>query len=89
MIKDIPSASNFNDLGFDEKAWHVWHHATFLMVRQNKKFRVNLYFLNGYYIQLWYNVRRNKIEKIAATQSQRVVNPYLCLIRLKDLSNFN
>ena len=46
MIKDIPSPDQFNVLNFDEKAWHVWHHATYMIVRQNKQYRVNLYHLN-------------------------------------------
>jgi hypothetical protein len=85
MIKDIPSEELFNTLNFDEKAWHVWHHATFMIVRQNKEFRVNLYFLNGYFVQLWYHVKRNRIDKIAATKSNRVLKPYLSLIDIEKL----
>ncbi len=85
MIKNIPSEEQFNLMNFDSKAWHVWHHATFIIVRQNRQYRVNLYYLNGYYIQLWYNVKRNKIDKISATQSNRVLNSYLDLIELKNL----
>lgn len=85
MIQDAPSVEKFNSLCFDEKAWHVWHSATFLIVRQNSQYRVNLYYLNGYYIQLWYNVHRNRIDKIAATRSDRVVEPYLKLIEVKGI----
>ncbi len=87
MTKDIPSVNKFNTLDFDEKAWHVWHHATFLIVRQNKNHRVNLYHLNNYYIQLWYDVKQNRIERIAATYSKRVVEPYLKLIEVKKFLN--
>jgi len=82
MTQDMPSLDTFNEMNFDEKAWHVWHTATFLIVRQSKHFRVNLYFLNGYYIQLFYHVTRNKIEKIAATPSHKVVDNYLEMIEL-------
>ena len=82
MIQDIPSLENFNQMNFDEKAWHVWHRATFLIVRQSKNYRVNLYYMNGYYIQLFYHVTRNKIERIAATPSHKVVNNYLPMIEL-------
>jgi hypothetical protein len=85
MIQDSTSVEKFNTLGFDEKAWHVWHHATFLIVRQNSQYRVNLYHMNGFYIQLWYNVHRNRIDKIAATTSQRVIDPYLKLIEVKGI----
>jgi len=85
MITDAPSAENFNVLNFDEKAWHVWHHANFLMVRQNSYYRVNLYYMNGYYIQLWYHVKRNRIAKIAATTSSRIVDAYLPNISIDEL----
>ena len=55
------------------------------MVRQNSRYRVNLYHLNGFYIQLWYDVKRNRIERIAATESASVMNPYLKQIQLNDL----
>ena len=89
MTKDIPTVIKFNTLDFDEQAWHVWHHATFLIVRQNKSYRVNLYFLNDYYIQLWYHVKKNRIEKIAATPSKRVIDPYLSLIEVSNLMKLN
>lgn len=89
MIKDIPTVNKFNTLGFDEKAWHVWHDATFLIVRQNKSCRVNLYYLNHYYIQLWYDVKQNRIEKIAATLSKKVVDPYLKLIEINQINKSN
>ena len=89
MTKDIPTVIKFNTLDFDEQAWHVWHHATFLIVRQNKCYRVNLYFLNDYYIQLWYHVKKNRIEKIAATPSKKVIDPYLNLIEVSNLMTLN
>ena len=89
MIKEIPPVNQFNLLNFDEKAWHVWHDATFLIVRQNKTYRVNLYHLNNYYIQLWYNVQQNRIEKIAATDSKNVITPYLKIIKVDHLKSIN
>ena len=85
MITDAPSVEKFNVLNFDEKAWHVWHHANFIMVHQNSCYRVNLYYLNGYYIQLWYHVKRNRIAKIAATKSNRIVDAYLQNISINEL----
>jgi hypothetical protein len=85
MIKDIPPVERFNTLNFDEQAWHVWHHATFMIVRQNKQYRVNLYYMNGYYIQLWYHVKRNRIDRIAGTVSNKVLDPYLKNIQIEDL----
>ena len=82
MTQDSPSLDTFNQMNFDEKAWHVWHTATFLIVRQSKHLRINIYHMNGYYIQLFYHVTRNKIERISATPSHTVIDNYLEMIEL-------
>lgn len=82
MIQDAPTIDNFNQMNFDEKAWHVWHKATYLIVRQNEDYRVNLYYMNGYYIQLFYNIMQNKIERISATASHKVIDNFLEMIEL-------
>lgn len=82
MSQEMPTIDHFNQMNFDEKAWHVWHKATFLIVRNSRNYRVNLYYLNGFYIQLWYHITRNKIDRISATESPRVVDTFLKMIEL-------
>lgn len=69
--------SEFNELTLDEKAWYLWHGATFLHVYQNSKFRINLFYLNDYYIELWYHIDENKVENIRAFKSIELLEPFL------------
>jgi len=76
MTKNV-SVVEFNGLTTDEQAWYLWHGATFLHVYENGKHRVNLFHLNNYYIELWYNLDGNNIEKIGAFTSTELLKPFL------------
>lgn len=70
-------ADRFNRLDFDEKAYYIWNHATYLVAKYVGCHRINLYYLDGFYVQLYYNRDTNKIENIEATMNRNVVDEYL------------
>jgi hypothetical protein len=71
------SITDFNCLNIDEKSWYLWHGATFLHVYENGPYRINLFFLNDYYIELWYDIGTNSIEEILAFTSTERLEPFL------------
>ncbi len=79
--------AEFNELNMDEKAWYLWHGASFLHVYQKDKYRINLFYLNDYYIELWYHIDGNKVENIRAFTSIELLEPFLnnisidCLVK--------
>ena len=77
--------SEFNELTMDEKAWYLWHGASFLHVYENGGFRINLFHLNNYYIELWYDIKGNKVEKIRAFTSIALLDPFLENIHIESL----
>ena len=79
------SIDKFNKLSQDEKAFHIWTHATFLHVREEKNFRFNLFYIGNYYVELVYNISDNQIEKINAFFTDAFLMPYLDSITLSDL----
>lgn len=79
------SIDNFNKLSLDEKAWHIWNGATFLMVRTDENYRYNLFYMNDYYAELLYNVETNQIDKIRAFFTNQFLSDYLDSINLADL----
>jgi len=81
------SISEFNELSLDEKAWYLWHGASFLHVYENSGHRVNLFYLNDYYIELWYHMDGNKVDKIRAFQSLDLLEPFLNNIYLESMLN--
>ncbi|MFN5324164.1 MAG: hypothetical protein ACK5C5_04525 [Bacteroidota bacterium] len=76
------TAAEFNLLSNDEKSWHLWHGAEFLMAYRTDSHRVNLFHLNNYYIELWYNTTENRIDKIFAFRSLELLDPFLRYIEL-------
>jgi hypothetical protein len=83
------TVQEFNELHTDEKAWHLWHGATFLHVFTANGYRVNLFYLKNYYIELWYNISDNKVDHIRAFQSVKLLSPFLDNISLGDLNLCN
>lgn len=81
MTKNV-SLNEFNNLNTDEKAWYLWHGATFLHVYENRKHRINLFYLNNYYIELWYNLDGNNIDNIGAFTSLDRLKPFLDRINI-------
>lgn len=80
------AVGEFNSLEFEKKASIVWHRATFLAKRLTPDHRINLYHLDGFYVQLWYNLHLNRIEEVSATLDGNVVDPYLDSISYEDIN---
>jgi hypothetical protein len=81
------SIAEFNGLTTDEKAWYLWHGATFLHVYENGKYRINLFHLNNYYIELHYNLESNNIDTIGAFTSTDLLMPFLDRINIEFVLN--
>ncbi len=77
----------FNDLTMDEKAWHIWNGAIFLHVYEDKTYRYNLFFMNTYYVEIWYDIANNDIAKIRAFYTDSILNSYLESIDIDFLMN--
>jgi hypothetical protein len=77
--------AEFNELTLDEKAWHLWHGATFLHVYEKQVYRINLFYLNNYYIELWYHKEGNKVDKIRAFTSPDLLEPFLENIHIGNI----
>lgn len=76
MTKNV-SITEFNELSTDEKAWYLWHGAAFLHVYEKDKYRINLFHLNNYYIELWYHIEGNQVDNIRAFTSTELLAPFL------------
>ena len=76
------TAAEFNLLSNDEKSWHLWNGAEFLMAYRSGEHRINLFYINNYYIELWYNTCENDIDRIFAFQSVELLEPFLNQIHL-------
>jgi hypothetical protein len=77
----------FNNLSMDEKAWQIWNNATFIHVHEDNTYRYNLFFINTYYVEIWYDIANNDIEKIRAFYTDAILNSYLESIDISHLIN--
>jgi hypothetical protein len=80
------SIIEFNEMTTDEKAWYLWHGATFLHVYEKPEYRINLFYLNNYYIELSYNIAGNRVDSIRAFTSIQLLNPFLENISISILT---
>ena len=76
----------FNKLEFDEKSKVVWLDSTFIITKIDDQIKKNLYYYNGYYIELFYNMNKMQIEKIEASDKKNVIDEYLEEIELNEIN---
>jgi len=76
MTNEI-TIGRFNELNIDEKSYYLWHGATFLHAIEKEQYRINLFHMNDYYIELWYHTGSNQIDHIRAFTSVECLEPFL------------
>ena len=72
-----PTLYEFNVLPENDKADVVWEHGKFLSNRNIEGHGINLYSLNDYYVEIWYDQGTNKTIKIRSFKSTNPLDPYL------------
>ncbi len=75
----------FIALNVNEKVDAVWNQATYLMSRKTETGSVNLYALEDFYVEVYYDQELNSIEDIRSFKSVHCLEPYLDVIELKKL----
>ncbi|RFZ92929.1 hypothetical protein D0C36_16200 [Mucilaginibacter conchicola] len=71
----------FNMLSLDEKADVVWS-GTFLSDRIKDEFCIQLYSLPDFYVEVFYEVKANKIVDFRPFTDKQALVPYLAQIKL-------
>jgi hypothetical protein len=54
----------FNLLDQTERAEILWDKGVHLANRQEKDFKILLYQVDGFYVEVWYDVNRNEISRL-------------------------
>ena len=75
--------SNFDELDFDDKIQEVYRNGVFVTNIRYYGHKINLYLLNGSYIEVFYNHRKDQIDNIQLMDwSHSRVKFYLDQIKL-------
>ena len=77
MLEDI-----FNLMTTEEKASYTWKYGTFLATRTMGVFTINLYFVDDFYTEIYFNRKKNEIGWINSFKDDRCFEPYLEVIEL-------
>ncbi|MDB5141071.1 MAG: hypothetical protein JWR12_2987 [Mucilaginibacter sp.] len=71
---------DFNSLNANEKADAVWT-GIFLTDREDNGLKVQLYSLNDFFVEVFYDPVANKILRFRAFKSYELLQPYLAHIK--------
>ena len=64
------SWNDFEKLSLVDKARSLYLNGTFIISIRYYKYKVNLYLLNNYYVEVFYDPKQDRVEKIERLQSQ-------------------
>ena len=70
----------FLTLNKDERASMVWEEGVFLLSRSHANGKVNLYGIDSFYVEVYYNPELNCVEDIRSFQTVQCLEPYLDLM---------
>lgn len=73
---------DFMALDLNERANYLWDNGIYLMNREENGTKKVLYFLNTYYVEVFYNISDNSIYEIKPFKSIRPLEPYLNTLEL-------
>jgi len=67
---------DYNLLPINEKAEMLWQDGKFIEAMELNDFDVSLYSLNDQYVEMYYSVSNNRIEKISVLQDPERLQLY-------------
>lgn len=77
----------FRSLTLKEKVKTLYFEGTFIVAIRYYKYKINLYLLNNYYVEVFYNHKRDFIEKVElfSMQNNSRIKFYSDQVRLPEL----
>jgi len=67
----------FNLMPENDQAAYTWEFGTFLLSRHWKSHSINLYYVDKFFVEVWYNPSKNCIEQVKSFKSKNCLQPYL------------
>ncbi|RZK27150.1 MAG: hypothetical protein EOO43_00520 [Flavobacterium sp.] len=75
----------YNALTHDDKGSMLWANGTYLTMRQEGHYKINLYSLSNFFVEAWYDPDLNKINEFKTFKSRHALEPYYDFIDLSQL----
>lgn len=77
----------FNHLTLDERYLAIWDNGTYLTSRRSGDYLINLYWVDGFFTELWFAGSNYEVNKITSFKNSDGLEAYLPLIGIKNLLN--
>ena len=74
-------------LSLAERLHYVFNHGNELFSKKEHQYLIKLYVLDNIYVEVWFQVAKNKIEKVVALNEEEVLLKYGELIDISDIFN--
>ena len=74
-------------LSLVERLHYVFNHGNEIFCKQEEGFLIKLYALDNLFVEVWFQVAKNKIEKVIALNEENVLIHYGDLIDISQLLN--
>ena len=78
----------FKLLSTEQQFTFLWESGVYLDARITDNYTINLYGIDGFYIEVFYNSANNKIEFLESFKSVDRLSPYLKSIDLQGFLQF-
>jgi len=78
MLEEI-----FNLQTLEEKASYTWKNGNYLAKRVMGVFSINLYYVDDFFIEIYFNRKENSVGWIKTYASHRCYEPYLEKIKIE------
>ena len=67
----------FNILSFKEKSILIFSQGNYCGLREYYNYKLNLYSIDDFFAEVWYNPENNNIEKIEAVNDTKILDRYI------------
>lgn len=78
----------FHVLPIERQIELLYEEAVYLLKRKYERFDILLYQLDGFYVEIYYKQYRQHIHSIYSFESTDVLDRYLHLVDVEELTNF-
>ncbi len=77
--------TDFGRMPLDKKAEYAWLNGRYLLQREGRWTKTNLYAVGTFYVEIWIDRGRNSITHITAFANSSKLDTYLGRVSLKGL----
>ncbi|MDN5202902.1 hypothetical protein QQ008_16040 [Fulvivirgaceae bacterium BMA10] len=75
----------FRKLTIDQQTLLVKKRGSYLSIRESNSFLINLYFIDDFFVELWYSSNGISVNQIRSFRKLKYLEPYLNTIDISDV----